>query len=373
MNVEEIIGFEALYNSMKKCIRGVLWKDGVAFYYHNWIRETLKLERELHDGTYKERAPKFFTIHEPKTREIMSIAFRDRVYQRSLNDVAIYPKVTKTFIYDNHACQKGKGTHKARERLKCFLQRYYRQHGADGYALKCDIKGYYPNMWHDVAKQVLREYLDDEVYQMAADILDNFPGEVGFNPGSQIIQIVGIAALNKLDHYIKERLGIKGYVRIMDDFILICESKEHLEYCLECIRNILAGMHMELSPTKTKIYTLKEGFKFLGFNFRLTDTGKVVITIDPKKVKNEKRKLVRMAGLVRKGRKTREQVDEHFESWKVDASYGDSYTLIDHMNEFYKNLWEDEDDVIQEIKDNGSGSPREGADGSGHREAGSPS
>jgi hypothetical protein len=159
----------------------------------------------------------------------------------------------------------------------------------------------------------------------------------------------------------------------MDDFILICESREHLEYCLECIQNILAGMHMELSPTKTKIYTLKEGFKFLGFNFRLTDTGKVVITIDPKKVKNEKRKLVRMAGLVRKGRKTREQVDEHFESWKVDASYGDSYTLIDHMNEFYKNLWEDEDDVIQEIKDNGSGSPREGTDGSGHREAGSPS
>lgn len=140
MDVEEIIGFEALYESMTKCVKNVLWKDSVAYFYHNWATEILKLERELHNGTYKERKAKFFTITEPKVREIMSIAFRDRVYQRSLNDVAIYPAVTKSFIYDNHACQKGKGTHKARKRMECFLQRFYRHHGSDGYVLKCDIK-----------------------------------------------------------------------------------------------------------------------------------------------------------------------------------------------------------------------------------------
>ena len=349
MDVEEIIGFEALYESMTKCVKNVLWKDSVAYFYHNWATEILKLERELHNGTYKERKAKFFTITEPKVREIMSIAFRDRVYQRSLNDVAIYPAVTKTFIYDNHACQKGKGTHKARERMECFLHRFYRHHGANGYVLKCDVKGYYPNMRHDVAKSVLRKYLDDDVYQMATEILDNFPGEVGFNPGSQIIQIVGIAALNEMDHFIKERLGIKYYQRTMDDFILISESKEKLEYCLECIREILAKMDMQLNQDKTKIYTLKEGFKYLGFYYRLTDTGKVVITMDPKKVKHERKKLRRMVGLVKKGKKTKERVDEHFESWKVHASYGNAYKMLQNMNEFYKNLWEEcEDDQICE-------------------------
>lgn len=375
MNAEEIIGFEALYESMNKCIKGVLWKDGVAFFYHNWIRETLKLERELHDGTYRERAPRYFTVTEPKTREIMSIAFRDRVYQRSLNDKAIYPMTTRSFIYDNHACRKGKGTDKARERLICFLQRYYRKHGTEGYVLQCDIKGYYPNMWHSVAKQVLRKYLDDNIYEMAAEILDNFPGEVGFNPGSQIVQIVqivGITALNELDHYIKERLLIEFYDRYMDDFNLIHEDRAALEHSLECIEDILGGMHMELHPEKTRIFPLKEGIKFLGFYFRLTDTGKVVITIDPKKVKHERRKLRRMVALVKKGEKTKQQVDEHFKSWKVSASFGNSFKMLQRMDEYYKSLWEDYDES-QKVKDDNSGSQTAGADGGGHEEAGSAS
>lgn len=95
MDTEEIIGYEALYNSMMKCKKGVMWKDSTAFFVHNWMREIGKLERQLHDDTYQERPPKFFKVMEPKEREIMSIAFRDRVYQRSLNDVEIYPRCTR--------------------------------------------------------------------------------------------------------------------------------------------------------------------------------------------------------------------------------------------------------------------------------------
>lgn len=370
MDVEEITGFEALYNSMNKCARGVLWKDSVASFYHNWIRETLRLEKELRNGTYKERMPKFFVITEPKKREIMSISFRDRIYQRSLNDNAIYPQTARSFIYDNHACQKGKGTGKARERLICFLQRYYRRYGADGYVLQCDIKGYYPNMHHNVAKQVLKRYLDNETYQMAAAILDNFPGEVGFNPGSQIVQNVGIAALDKMDHYIKERLGIRYYLRIMDDFILIHQDREKLEHCLTCIKEILAGMRMELSTEKTGIYELKRGIRFIGFYFRITGTGKVVVNIDPRKVKHERRKLRRMANLVKKGEKTKRSVDEHFRSWKVHASYGDSYRLIKRMDAFYQSLWEDDHDFKKE-KDINTGSKEAGEHGGKSRKAGS--
>ena len=359
MDIEEIIGFDALYNSMNKCVKGVLWKDGTAAFYHNWIREILRLEKQLKTGTYRERPAKFFTITEPKTREIMSIVFRDRVYQRSLNDVAIYPATTRSFIYDNHACQKGKGTDKARNRLKCHLQRYYRKHGADGYVLQCDVKGYYPNMRHDVAKRVLRKYLDDTSYKMAADILDNFPGEVGFNPGSQIVQIVGITALNEMDHYIKEVLRIAYYIRYMDDFILISESREELENALECIKEILAEMKMELNETKTRIYRLKDGIPFLGFIFRLTSTGKVVVNIKPEKVKHEKLKLRRMAALVHKGEKSREKVDEHFESWKKSASYGNNYKMLRRMDAFYQGLWREQDGVqAQQRGDPGQAQPR---------------
>lgn len=375
VDVEEVIGFEALYNSMNKCIKGVLWKDGVAAFYHNWIREILRLERELHDGSYTERKPKFFTITEPKRREIMSIAFRDRVYQRSLNDVAIYPATTRTFIYDNMACQKGKGTKKARDRLKCHLQRYYRKHGANGFVLQCDIKGYYPNMSHDVAKEVLRKYLDDNIYQMAAAILDNFPGEVGFNPGSQIVQIVGITALNEMDHKIKEWYRMKEYERYMDDFVMLDPSKEKLETVKECIEEHLKTKKMQLSPEKTKIYDIRKGIKYLGFIFKLTDTGKVVVLIDPKKVKHERKKLYRMVSQAKKGLKTREQIDEHFRDWMEHVSYGDTYKVRKRMEEYYAKLWEDDEDGdgIQKGKDADSGTERNGtAAGTGSEPGGSP-
>lgn len=149
MNVEKIISVDALEESRKKCAKSVKWKGTVSFYRHNWPDEINKLSKQLHDGSYKERKPKFFTITEPKRREIMSIHFRDRVYQRSLNDIAIYPQTSRSYIHDNFACQKDKGTNAARDRLKEFLQKYYRKHGRDGYVLKIDIKGYYPNMRHE--------------------------------------------------------------------------------------------------------------------------------------------------------------------------------------------------------------------------------
>ena len=199
MEDEDIIGFEALWDSMQKCKRGVIWKDSVANFVLNGIPEVAKLSNELENGTYRERSHKYFTILNPKEREIMSIAFRDRVYQRSLNDVAIYPTMSKSFIYDNAACQKGKGSDFARKRMKCHMERYFRKYGATGYVLKIDIRKYYDSMSHEVVKEAFREKLPENVYNRAAEILDGFPGDIGFNPGSQIIQIAGISLLDKLE------------------------------------------------------------------------------------------------------------------------------------------------------------------------------
>lgn len=167
-NIEEnIIGFDALYSSMEKCRKGVIWKDSVAHYYLNGIEETLKLEEQLKTGTYKERKPVQFTIMAPKKREIVSIAFRDRVYQRSLNDNAIYPQMTKGFINTNVACQKGKGTDLARETLKKYLRAMYRKYGKNFNVLQCDIHGYYPNMQHETARQTFKKGLEPHIYQRA--------------------------------------------------------------------------------------------------------------------------------------------------------------------------------------------------------------
>ncbi|MBQ2659546.1 hypothetical protein IJF85_01040 [Candidatus Saccharibacteria bacterium] len=339
--MDNVIGFEALYESAMKCKKGVLWKDSVAHYILNIIEETVKLEEQLKSGTYHPRPQKPFTVSScGKMRTVMGVAFRDRVYQRSLNDNAIYPAMVKSFIYDNGACQKNKGTNFSRERLVCFLQRYYRKHGTKGYVLQCDIKGYYPNMRHDVVEKTFRKQLPPEIHKMACEVMrGQYSGEVGYLPGSQMIQIAGISVLNGLDHFIKERLRIKLYTRYMDDFILIHENKEYLEKCREEIVKQLEPMGFELHPKKTRIYSIKEGIKYLGFIYRLTDTGKVVRTVLPKNVKSYRRKLFRLVKLAKKGKISHEKVDECYRSWRAHAEKGDSTKLLRRMDAYYRDLW----------------------------------
>lgn len=116
--------------------------------------------------------------------------------------------------------------------MKVHLHRFYIAHGLNGYALKCDIKHYYPSMSHDVTSQVFRKMLDSTTFELANKVLqEQYKGDVGYNPGSQMIQIAGISVLNGLDHYIKEQLHIKHYLRYMDDFILFHNDYSYLVYC----------------------------------------------------------------------------------------------------------------------------------------------
>lgn len=339
MNKEDIIGEDALFESMNKCSKGVKWKGTVAYYRHHWPDEIQKLSSQLHDGSYRERKPKYFTVTEPKRREIMSIHFRDRIYQRSLNDKAIYPQTSRSFIADNFACQKGKGTEAARDRLKEYLYSFHRKYGSSGYVLKIDIKGYYPNMDHQYAEMMLGKYLDDETHQLATEVLGRLPGEVGYNPGSQIVQIVGITALDKIDHYIKERLRVKYYIRYMDDFILLHPDKGYLQYCLSEITRLLHECKMEINKDKTEIKRITHPITYLGFVYRLTPTGSVVILADPQKIKHERKKIMRMVALVENGRLTKHDVDVHFKAYKASVRYGNSHNLIYRLNRWYESLW----------------------------------
>lgn len=339
MGPESVIGFEALHESMLKCCKGVMWKDSVASFWLNGAERVDKLARELAGGTYRPRPPKSFTITHPKRREIVSIAFRDRVYQRSLNDNVVYPCMVRGFVYDNAACQTGKGTDFARERLRCHLQRHFRKHGQKGYVLKVDVRGYYPNMRHDVAAERFRKDLPPWAFDMVARILEEqYPGEVGFNPGSQLIQIAGIAVLDPVDHFIKERLRVRGYVRYMDDLVMLFGTKDEARMALAAVTDRLAALGFEPHPKKTSIQPISEPLDFLGAVWRLGPTGKVTTQLRNSTVRHERRKLRKMARLVRQGRMTEGKLRECFESWlSYCKNYGSRRQVVG-MTKFFENI-----------------------------------
>lgn len=121
--------------------------------------------------------------------------------------------------------------------------------------MKCDLSNYFGSTPHDVAKASVRKRVKDEwVYQRVCDIIDSFNQDtdpnIGMGLGSQVTQLIQLAVLDELDHIIKEKLHIKHYIRYMDDFILIHEDREYLQYCLGVIKEHLAGLRLQLSAKR---------------------------------------------------------------------------------------------------------------------------
>lgn len=340
-NFQSSITFEALYESMQKCKRGKMWKASVARFVLHGIEELIKLENELQSKTYLPRKPHTFTLTYPKRRPCSSTHIRDRIVQRSLNDNVIYPKMTKGFIWDNMACQKGKGTTKAMDRLNQLLHRYYINNGNSnkGFVLQCDVEGYYRNMSHAKAEECFSKRLDQETVSNSMQWLQRqYPYEVGFEPGSQMVQILGISLLNPMDHVVKEMVKAKYYERYMDDFLVISNDYNFLVNTKSVFSDELARIGLKLHPRKTRIYKLENGIKILGFTFYLTKTGKIIRIIDPKNVKHERKKLYRMAQLVHQEKMSLDKFNECYTSWKAHASKGNSYKLLKRMDAYVNKL-----------------------------------
>lgn len=344
---EQVCSFSSLYKSMHKCRKNVMWKDSVAGWTKNGLVNCHKLRKQLLEETYKIDRYNIFIIYEPKKREIVSTRMKDRVFQRSLTDTYLYDTVTASFIYDNCACQIGKGTDFARKRLKAHMQRYFRKHGPQGYVASGDIKDYFGSTPHEVAcKSVTKNIKDEWAKDHAQKIVRSFnqgpdPSK-GLGLGSQITQLSQLSVLNGMDHFIKEELKIKYYVRYMDDFHMLHPDKEYLKECISKIKGRLEELSLKLNTKKTQIYPIRHGIRFLGFCFHLSETGGIIMKLKKENVSHERRKLKRMAGLVKAGKMTRDQVDDCYRSWKAHALKGNTYRLLLNMDQYYKRLWEEE-------------------------------
>ncbi|MBQ9041596.1 MAG: RNA-directed DNA polymerase [Eggerthellaceae bacterium] len=298
---DDAFGFEPLLEAGCKCLRGVMWKGTSEHAYLHMVETVSRLCDELHAGTYRMRPAREFAVTSPKVRTISSIALSDRIVQRSLNDNVIYPIMSRSWIYDNYACQHGKGTDFARARMSRHLERFSREHG-EGYALKVDVRGYYAHMLHSVVDARFASKLPGWAADFASWALSaQYGGEVGYKPGSQMVQIAGIDYLDPLDHAIKERMGARYYGRYMDDLILIDESRGYLESCLAEITRRLGFVGLGPHPGKTAIQPLSKPLGFLGFDYRVRDGG-VRMDVKPEKVKAQKRRMRGLARLVKCGR-----------------------------------------------------------------------
>lgn len=343
--------YDNLFYAMLKCKgNGVGWKRNVQGFVKNGPTNCVELSSNLQNFTYEVGPYRHCKVFEPKERDIVAMYMKDRVIHRCFSDNYFYEKITRSFIYDNYACQKGKGTLRARERFKSHLQQHHRKYGCEGYMLKLDIHSFFGSIPHSVIMNNLKSKLDPYGLYLVQLIIDRYWTDIDFENedkigiflGSIITQLLGVGTLDKLDHIIKEKFKIRHYSRYNDDMIMISKNKDELVKLLFYINEYLKNLGLTLNLNKTKIYKITDKIEFIGFDFRLTNTGYVVVTVPKHKVKYKKRKLRRMVKAANEGKFDKSTVDQHFKSYIQHISYGDTNKLQLNLTVYYNELWPDE-------------------------------
>lgn len=287
----QLISFENLLQAAQKACRGKRFRPLVARFHFDLEHELWRLHEELSSKTYRPGAYRSFFVYEPKKRLISAAPYRDRVVHHALTGI-LEPLFERSFIFDSYACRKGKGTHAAVDRCQHYARRFR-------YVLKADIRKFFPSIDHEILRRLVARKVKDpnalwltglivEHSNPQEPVLDWFPGDDLFTPterrrgipiGNQTSQFFANVYLDPLDHFVKDKLRMKGYVRYVDDFLIFSNSKQELADVREEVGGFLEQLRLRLHRKKTVIFPSSEGIAFLGYRvfatYRLLAKGNV--------------------------------------------------------------------------------------------------
>ncbi len=218
-----------------------------------------RLRGEFESGDIRVGGYNSFKIFDPKERTICSVPFQQRVMHHALMNVCV-PVMDSYQIYDSYANRKGKGTFAAIERARKFHRRY-------DWCVKMDVRKYFDSIDHSVLKcQLGRLFREKKVLGLFGRIIDSYchaEGK-GLPIGNLTSQYCANHYLAVADHYAKERLAVKGYVRYMDDVLMYGSGSESLLEQAKCFRSFIA----EKLDLSLKVFDMKPttcSVQFLGF------------------------------------------------------------------------------------------------------------
>lgn len=291
----------------------------------------------LKNKNYTHKKYNLFLIKEPKYRLIMSECMPDKIVNHLVSKYVLFPLIEPKLIDMNVATRPNKGTKMALFYVKKYINKL-KENNDKIYILKCDIRKFFYSIDHNILLDKLSNIIEDkDIYNLIKTIVESTDSDYldelterkinrekkhintlkiseaeknrryqelskiprhqkgkGLPIGNMTSQIMAIFYLNNIDHYIKEQLRIKYYVRYMDDLILIHTDKEYLKYCLSKIELEIKKLNLLLNK-KTQIYEIHDGLPFLGYKFKLKNK-KLYILLNSNTKKRIKRKVKRVKG-----------------------------------------------------------------------------
>lgn len=225
-----------------------------------------------------------FYVYVPKVRKVIFIDYWSKVVQRAIYDV-LNPKICRTFIEHTYACVKGRGQLAAMEQLYTWM-RETRTSGSEWYYYKFDVAKFFYRIDHEILMDICRKKIDDP---RTVDLLGYYINndavpfgmpldanqltiteeqmlyDLGIPIGGGLSHMLGNMYLDPLDQFCKRVLGIKRYIRYMDDIIILDNDKERLkEYGKRMTQFLEERLHLNFN-NKTALRPVRVGCEFVGF------------------------------------------------------------------------------------------------------------
>ena len=213
--IEQICEMDNFHLAALKARRGKSAKrEVIDFFVHSQFN-LLSLRESILNGQLPKFEYRRFTIFDPKKRQICSTPFSQRVLQHALMNVC-HVDFERYQTDDSYASRIGRGTYKALNKAISNHQKYR-------FCLKLDIRKFFDSIHHDILKkQLFRLYKDQRLLSIFYKIIDSY--EVEYNRGLPIGNLTSQYFANHylavVDHWVREKLRVKAYVRYMDDMIL---------------------------------------------------------------------------------------------------------------------------------------------------------
>lgn len=197
-----------------------------------------------------------------KVRTIHKLPYYpDRIVQHSLLNI-VGPIITRSFIRDTYQSIVGRGTSDAAKRVKALI----RSADCPAYAIKMDVKKYYPSVNNELLKQEIRRKIKcKDTLWLMDDIIDSIKG---LPIGNYTSQHFGNLYLNRLDWAVKQQYRPKAYFRYCDDVVFMDNSKAKLLFVKAKIIERLKYLKLTIKPNWMLYDIAKDGVDFVGYVFR---------------------------------------------------------------------------------------------------------
>ncbi len=266
---EHITSIENLLEAWKEFIRGKKSRKDVQDFERDLMSNVISLHKELVNKTYQHSPYESFNISDPKPRNIHKASVRDRLLHHALYRT-LYPFFDRTFIAQSYSCRYGKGTQKAIQQFRSYMDKASKNNTKTVWILKCDIRKFFASIDQKILIGIVKNYIPNQnIIWLISEIVGSFHSTirgVGLPLGNLTSQLLVNIYMNTFDQFVKHKVKAKYYVRYADDFAIISQDKKWLVKVMETMKDFLLNrLKLQLHPNKISIKTVESGNDFLGW------------------------------------------------------------------------------------------------------------